>query len=237
MKNTKRLLVSAFLAQVILACACSQSRALADTSPYPARASLDRHMMPVASEIALARSAAPPAISGGAEVMVLGRDGYSTAVAGKNGFLCIVERSWGAATDDVEFWNPKVRGPICFNPPAARAFAQIYLVKTKWVLAGKSKTEIARALASGLADKPSPALQPGAMCYMMSKEQYLTDRGTHWRPHLMFFVSGDTAKSWGANVPGSPVMAIDDPQERVTIFLVAVGHWSDGTPAPPVMHP
>lgn len=56
-------------------------------------------MMPVASEIALARSAAPPAICGGAEVMVLGRDGYSTAVGGKNGFLCIVERSWGTACE------------------------------------------------------------------------------------------------------------------------------------------
>ena len=61
---------------------------------------------------------------------------------GTNGFLCIVERSWGAATDDPEFWNPKIRSPICFNPPAARTFVPIFLMKTKLVLAGKSKAEI-----------------------------------------------------------------------------------------------
>jgi hypothetical protein len=71
------------------------------------------------SEIALARSAAPASISDSAEVMVLGRRGYMTAVKGKDGFLCIVERSWGAATDHPEFWNPKVRAAICINPPAA----------------------------------------------------------------------------------------------------------------------
>ena len=104
-------------------------------------APLDQYLMPDGnSEIALARSAAPASISDGAEVMVLGPKGYTTAVKGTNGFLCIVERSWGAATDEPEFWNPKVRAPICFNPPAARTFVPIFLMKTKLVLAGKSKT-------------------------------------------------------------------------------------------------
>src|SRR5262249_3056510 len=125
------------------------------------------------SEIALARSAAPPSISGEAEVMVLGHEGYTTAVKGTNGFLCMVERSWVAATHDPEFWNPKVRSPICFNPPAARSFVPIFLMKTKLVLAGKSKEQIVEATASALDKKELPALEPGAMCYMMSKEQYL----------------------------------------------------------------
>ena len=187
------------------------------------------------SEIALARSAAPSSISDGAEVMVLGRKGYTTAVKGTNGFLCIVERSWGAATDEPEFWNPKVRAPICFNPAAARTFAPIFLMKTKLVVAGKSKAEIVAATASALDKKELPALEPGAMCYMMSKQQYLSDRDMSWHPHLMFFVAGDAAKSWGANLPGSPVMAANDPEERVTIFLVWVGQWSDGTPPPPIL--
>jgi hypothetical protein len=55
----------------------------------------------------MARSGAPKSISDGAEVMVLGLDGYTTAVKGTNGFLCVVERGWGAATDEREFWNPK----------------------------------------------------------------------------------------------------------------------------------
>ena len=131
-----------------------------------------------------------------------------------------MERSWGAATDDPEFWNPKVRAPICFNPAAARTFVPIFLMKTKLVLAGKSKAEILAATASALDKKELPALEPGAMCYMMSKQQYLNDDGMSWHPHLMFFVPGDAAKSWGANLPGSPVIAADDPEERVTIFMV-----------------
>ena len=164
--------------------------------------------------------------------MVLGRDGYATAVKGSNGFLCLVERSWGAATTEAEFWNPKVRAPICFNPPAAKSFVPIFLMKTKLVLAGKSKAEVARATASALDKKELPALEPGAMCYMLSRQQYLNDGATNWHPHLMFFVAGSAAKSWGADLPGSPVIASDDPEERVTIFMVWVPKWSDGTPAP-----
>jgi hypothetical protein len=196
-------------------------------------ASLNRYLIPDEdSEIALARSAAPRSISDGAEVMVLGPKGYTTAVKGTNGFLCIVERSWGAATDDPDFWNPKVRAPICFNPPAARTFAPIFLMKTKLVVAGRSKAEIVEATAWALDKKELPALKTGAMCYMTSKQQYLSDRGRSWHPHLMFFVSGDVAKSWGANLPGSPVIAANDPEERVTIFLVWIDKWSDGTLAP-----
>ena len=102
--------------------------------------------------------------------MVLGRKGFTTAVEGTNGFLCVVERSWGAATDAPEFWNPKIRSPICFNPQAARTFARIFLMKTKLVLEGKSKAEIVAATASALDKKELPALEPGAMCYMMSKQ-------------------------------------------------------------------
>jgi hypothetical protein len=208
-----------------------------EKTPYAAMAPLSQYLMQDEnSEIALARSGAPASISDGAEVMVLGRDGFTTAVKGTNGFLCVVERSWGAATDDAEFWNPKVRSPICFNPAAARSFAPIFLMKTKLVLEGKSKAEILQATASALDKKQLPALEPGAMCYMMSKQQYLNDRGMSWHPHVMFFVPGDAAKSWGADLPGSPVIAANDPEERVTIFMVWVAEWSDGTPGPSMEH-
>ncbi len=236
-KKTLSFLVLAFLVQVILPGAIFQARAQAEKASYPAMAPLDQYLIPDAnSEIALARTAAPASVSDGAEVMVLGPKGYTTAVKGTNGFLCLVERSWGAATDEPEFWNPKVRSPICFNPPAARTFAPIFLMKTKLVVAGKSKTEIVEATASALDKKELPALEPGAMCYMTSKQQHLSDRDMSWHPHLMFFASGDAAKSWGANLPGSPLIAADDPEERVTIFMVWVGKWSDGTLAPPIVH-
>jgi hypothetical protein len=227
----------AFLVLVVITGATSQARAQSQKAPYPAMAPLAQYLMAdEKSEIALARSAGPASISDGAEVMVLGRTGYRTAVKGSNGFLCIVERSWGAATDHPEFWNPKIRGAICFNPPSARTFVPIYLMKTKLVLAGKSKSEIVQATALALDRKELPVLAPGAMCYMMSKHQYLSDQGMNWYPHLMFFIPGDAAKSWGANLPGSPVLASDDPEERVTIQMVPVGTWSDGTMAPPMAH-
>jgi hypothetical protein len=236
-KKTVKFLAIAFLVQVVSLGANRLARAQSKTAPYPSMSSLSQYLMAdEESEIALARSAAPRSISDDAEVMVLGPKGYTPAVKGTNGFLCLVERSWGAATDDPDFWNPKVRSPICFNPPAAKTFVPTFLMKTKLVVAGKSKTEIVEATASALDKKELPGLEPGAMCYMLSKQQYLNDRGKSWHPHLMFVVPGDAAKSWGANLPGSPIMAADDPEERVTIFMVWVGKWSDGTPAPPIMH-
>jgi hypothetical protein len=230
-KNTLTFLGLGFLVLVALPGATCQAQA--EKAAYPAMAPLDQYLMPdVNSEIALARSAAPASISDSAEVMVLGPQGYTTAVKGTNGFLCVVERSWGAATDEPEFWNPKVRAPHCFNPPAAKTFLPIFLMKTKLVLAGKSKPEIVAAIATALDKKELPAPEPGAMCYMMSKQQYLNDRGKSWHPHLMFFVPGDAAKSWGADLPGSPVIAAADPQERATIFMVVVGKWSDGSSDP-----
>ena len=236
-KKTIRFVVLAFLVQVAVAVLPWTALGQTETAPYAAMAPLDQYLIAdESSEIALARSAAPASIADGAEVLVLGREGYTTAVKGTNGFLCMVERGWGAGTDDPVFWNPKIRGPICFNPAAARSFVPIYLMKTKLVLAGKSKAEIVRATGSALDKNDLPALEPGAMCYMLSKEQYLSDAGKNWHPHLMFFVAGDAAKSWGADLPGSPVMAANDPEERATILMVWVGKWSDGTPGPPMAH-
>jgi len=199
-------------------------------TPYPTMAPLDQYLMADRdAEIALAKSAAPKAISDNAEVLVLDRQGYTTAVHGTNGFVCAVERSWTAEIDNPDFWNPKLRGPICFNPPAARTYLPFTILKTKLVLAGKSKTQMFDAIAAALDKKELPAMEPGAMCYMLSKEGYLNDRVGHWHPHLMFFVPSTDAKTWGADLPGSPVLADDDPQDRLTIFMVSVANWSDGT--------
>ena len=236
-KNDFKLIALVCLVQLCLPGAIHQALAQAEKAAYPAMAPLDAYLIADQnSEIALARSAAPASISDAADVMVLGRSGFTTAVKGANGFLCLVERGWGAATDEPEFWNPKVRAPICFNPAAAKTFVPIFLMKTKLVLQGKSKAEILAATDSALNKQELPALEPGAMCYMMSKQQYLNDRGMSWHPHVMFFVSGDVAKSWGADKDDSPIIAANDPEERVTIFMIWVGNWSDGSPAPAMEH-
>jgi hypothetical protein len=216
-------------------CAARPGRAADANTPYPNMAPLDQYLMADRNaEIALARSAAPPSISGDATVMVLGTHGYETAVEGKNGFVCIVERAWMGAFDSPEFWNPKNRGPSCFNPPAARSGMPITLLRTKLVLSGKSKAEIEEGVKTAAENKELPALEPDGMTYMMSKQGRLNDRAGHWVPHLMFYVPLKDARTWGAGEPGSPVMVnphFNGAPEPLTEFMVPVSEWSDGTPA------
>jgi hypothetical protein len=181
------------------------------------------------AEIALAQSAGPESIAHDAEVLVLGRHGYETAVKGKNSFMCMVQRSWTAGIDDPDFWNPKLRAPICFNPAAARSYLPLTIKKTELVLAGQSKAQMFESIKAGLDRKELPTPESGAMCYMMSKEGYLSDHDGHWHPHLMFFVPQRDALTWGANLPGSPILASDEPPDRLTVFLIPVAKWSDGT--------
>jgi hypothetical protein len=84
--------------------------------------------------------------------------------------------------------------------------------------------------------KELPTQEPGAMSYMLSRQGYLGDRNGHWHPHLMFFVPQIDAQTWGAGLPGSPILASDDPQDRLTVFLIPVAKWSDGTADSPEAH-
>lgn len=202
--------------------------------PYPSMAPLDQYLMADRdSEIALARTAAPKSISADATVVVLGRHGYDTAVKGKNGFVCIVERAWMSPFDHPEFWNPKNRSPICYNPAAVRSILPYTFKRTELALAGLSNSQMLERIKAAVSKKELPMPEPGAMSYMMSKEQYLNDAVVHWCPHLMFHVPKTDAADWGANLKGSPVVL--DPREvpePETIFFVPVGKWSDGTLAP-----
>ena len=150
-------------------------------TPYPSMAPIDRYVVPDAgAEISLAKSAAPNSISDNAEVILLKRQGYQTAVKGTNGFVCMVQRSWAAGIDDPEFWNPGIRSPICFNAPAARTYLPRIIAKTRLALAGKSKTQIAEAIRPALDKGELPAPKMGAMYYMMSKDGHLSDRDGRW---------------------------------------------------------
>ena len=206
-------------------------RAQASGTPYPSMAPVDQYLMPDrATEIALARSAAPSAISRDAKILVLGRRGYETAVEGTNGFVCYVERSWLASFGHREFWNPKIRSPVCLNPPAARSILLMDAKRTELVLAGLSTEEIKDRLTVAFAKKELPAVEPGAMSYMMSKDGYLTDDGDHDLAHLMVYTPVMKADTWGADLPYSPVMlgAVGNAAEPFTLFIIPVAHWSDG---------
>ncbi|HEX4919651.1 MAG TPA: hypothetical protein VFV92_02805 [Candidatus Bathyarchaeia archaeon] len=201
-------------------------------TPYPNMASLDQYLMDRGPEIALARSAAPPSIAKDATVMVLGKHGYETAVEGTNGFVCMVDRTWTDGFDRPEFWNPKNRGPACYNPQAARSVLPIDLMRTKFALAGQSKEEIHESMKAAIAKGELPALEPGAMIYMLSKQGRINDSAGHWHPHLMFYVPLGDAKTWGAGEPGSPIYVaprFNGAPEPVTELIIVVSEWSDGT--------
>ena len=197
-------------------------------TPYPKMAPIGQYLMDRTAEITLARRAAPESISRNAEVLVLGSHGFETAVKGKNGFVCIVERSWTSAAD-ADFWNPKVRTPICWNAAAARSILLRNIKRTDLILAGRTKAQVDEAIVAAVDKKELPATEPGAMCYMMSKQGYGGDSVEHWPPHLMFYFSQTDPAIWGANLPGSPVVAVSDTSEHVTTFVIAVQQWSDGT--------
>jgi len=208
-----------------------------DAKPsYPNMAPLEQYLMERSAEIALARTAAPPSIADDAEVMVLGKGGYEIAVSGKNGFVCMVLRGWTGSFDDPVFWNPRSKGPACFNPAAARSFLPLILKKTELVLAGRSKDQMVETIRAAINKKELPAMEPGAMCYMMSKQGYLNDQAGHWHPHLMFFAPLGEAGTWGDGLPGSPIIDAKDEVARVTTFMVPVRQWSDGTDDLPEKH-
>ena len=216
------------------------------TAPYPIMAPFEQYLMDRKAEIALARSAAPESISRDAEILVLGRQGYETAVPGQSGWVCMVERGWLGMFDHPEFWSPKVRAADCLNPPAARSLLPYVHKRTELLLAGRSKVEVIAAIQAAIDQRELPALEPGALSYMMSRASYLTDHGHHNLPHLMFFEGNRDDSAWGANLPHSPVLSVNYwylsaeayPQlatlPPLFVFLVAVDKWSDGTSAPPM---
>ena len=220
------------------------SNAVAQTDKYPRMAAIGQYLMEKNAEIQLARSAAPDSISRDAMILVLGQQGYETAVEGKNGFVCMVDRGWMAAFDWPEFWNPKVRAAACLNPQAARSIVPIAFLRSRMVMAGRSQAEILSAIKAAFENRQLPDLASGAMCYMMSKSAYLTDEDGHNLPHLMFYTAGMDAKDWGSGAAGSPVMSApywffssQEPSQMkglppILVFLLGVADWSDGTAAP-----
>jgi hypothetical protein len=195
-------------------------------------APMDQYLMASRdAEIALARSAAPPSIARDAEVLVLGAHGYETAVKGTNGFVCVVERGWAADFDDPAYMSPELRAPICFNPAAARYHVPLTLRRTALAMAGLSKRQIIDSLKASFDRHELRLPEPGAMCYMLSKDQNFGAGNGHWRPHVMFYVTKTDSAAWGAGVPGSPVRVHQDDPEPTTTFFIPVARWSDGTAA------
>lgn len=200
-------------------------------TPDPKMAPLEQYLMDREAEIALARSAAPEDISRDATILVLGRHGYETAVKGKNGFVCLVERSWMGPLEGINF-SPKNRAPICLNPQAVRFILPIDYKRTELALAGRSKEQIIEWTKAAYDKKELPDFEPGAMAYMMSKAACLTANCGNMA-HVMFYTPVINGAAWGADVPHSPILSFSQgPPEPFNVYLFPTGRWSDGTSAP-----
>jgi len=218
---------------VVMLSAARPEQAPDAKAPYSSMAPIEQYLMADRNaEIALARSAAPESISRDAEIWVFGQHGYEIAAKGKNGFVCIVERSWMASFDDPEFLNPDQRLPLCLNPPGARSHLPLTFKTTELALAGLSRTQIFGRLKAAFDKKILPLPEPGAMCYMMSKQQYFGRKYGNADPHLMFWFPKTDDTFWGAGVPGSPVYVHQYSPQPITEFIISVSKWSDGTAAP-----
>jgi hypothetical protein len=226
LRNTGQAIVRGML---VLVAALGAAWPIQAQDRYPSMAPIEQYRMGRDAEIALARTAAPPSVSRDADVLVLGQKSYETAVKGKNGFVCLVGRAFTGPLTNKEYWNPKNRSPMCYNPPAARSVLPVLMKETEMAFAGFSKAQIVAGIKAAVDKKELGAPASGSMCYMLSKEAYLTDRGDHNMAHVMFELPRIDAAAWGADLADSPIFSVSFDPAPMTEFNVPMGQWSDGS--------
>lgn len=174
-----------------------------------------RIVLPRATEIALARSAAPPGVSARATVLVLTDTGYAVGENGTNGVTCLVDRS-----------QPRSLEPHCFDSEAAATVLPIHIRQTELLREGKSMKEVDEEIAQGLLSGHFRLPRRPAMTYMMSAGQVLYDDDGklvgRWKPHLMIFVPYLTAVDLGLSGPPSTsaAMVVDEGKPLANIVVV-----------------
>ena len=144
------------------------------------------------AEIRLAMSAGPPSVSEGADVYVFGEEGFERAVAGTNGFACMVVR----VAEEPDFLAPH-----CFNPDAVATVLPGKLAEGRLIAQGLSGEEVEKQLLAGFDDGTLPLPSGMPWAYMLSSGQQLGPAG-HWKPHFMLYMPYATNEDVG----GSPQM-------------------------------
>jgi hypothetical protein len=196
------------------------------SSKYPP---LSEYLMTPEAEAALARSAAPEAISGHATVKILTASGYKVAAEGDNGFVCLVMRGWGAPTftpaqlRDLVYYA-KLRAPICFNPVASRTVLPLQELRARLGLEGKTPDQIAEAVQAAYAKGELPKMEMVAFAYMFSADQDLGPGVGHWHPHMMVYTPYYENSMLGGNQPGVLPMVGDDAGTPFAVTVIPVDH-------------
>jgi hypothetical protein len=192
--------------------AMAQSVAAGRTGP--------RTLLPREREIALARSAAPPAVSREATVMVLTGRGFEVAVKGTSGVTCVVNRS-----------HPQSLEPHCFDAEASATVLPMELRRTELLREGISNEEIDREIAAGLLSGKYRLPRRPAMSYMMSSEQVLySDEGRKvgkWEPHLMIYYPNLTSADLGlGGTPSTQAALVVDEGKSVSNIMIVVKEFA-----------
>jgi hypothetical protein len=199
---------------------------MAQEAKYPP---LSEYKMDRDAEMALAKSAAPQAISDRATIRVLTKSGYQTAHEGDNGFVCMVMRGFtGAPTfTPVQIrafitYDAKTRAPICFNPQAVRTVLPYYELRTKLGFEGKTPDQIAEGVQAAYAKGEIPKRTEVSFAYMWSADQVLGPAG-HWHPHLMVYLPYYENSMLGNNdIPGMLPFVSDDAGTPFAVGIIAV---------------
>jgi len=186
---------------------------------------IQEYLMPQASEIALAKSAAPATISDHATIKVLTTSGFKVVHQGDNGFVCEVMRAFSAPTySPAQFrdlvYDSSVRAPICFNPQAAREVLPYYELRTKLAMQGKDPEEIAEGVQTAYARGQLPERSGLSFAYMWSADQNLASGIGAWHPHVMVFAPYYDNSMIGGNQFGAPLPQVTD--DAGTPFAVVV---------------
>jgi hypothetical protein len=179
-----------------------------------------RDLLPREREIALARSAAPPAVSREATVMVLTERGFEVAVPGTSDVTCVVNRS-----------HPRSLEPHCFDAEASATILPIELRRTELLREGTSAEKIDQEIAAGLLSGRYRLPRRPAMSYMMSPEQVLyTDEGAkvgRWQPHLMIYYHHLTSADLGlSGEPSTAAAMVVDEGRAVSNIMIVVKEFA-----------
>ncbi len=196
------------LGMVVAAPAASQSVEAGRAGP--------RDVLPRAREIALARSAAPPAVSDDARVLVWNGSDFDVAAEGSNGVTCYVARSWPTSLE-----------PHCFDREGSATILQIHLLQMRMWSSGASDDAVQAAVADGLRTGALRLPSRPVMSYMMSAGQRLIgDDGRPagaWHPHLMIYYPYLTPEGFGlGDVPSTEAAVVVDPGTPLSNIMVVV---------------
>jgi hypothetical protein len=186
---------------------------------------IERYLMVRDSEVALARSAAPAAISDRATIKVLTRSGFEVARQGDNGVVCIVMRGFSAPTYTPAplrdlIYDPTLQSPICFTAPAVRTVLPFYELRSRLAMEGKTPDQIARALGAAYAGGQLPRRDGVTFAYMFSAHSHIGPGIGAWLPHMMVFSPNYDNAMLGGNADGSPLPQVSS--DAGTPFAVVV---------------